>query len=231
MALISVFADQIRQDRIRRYEEIITELAEEARKKQEAWRWTAHQVAFGPLARIYYVSQHADHADIEKHGDAQALFRRVLGEKKGEKALEESSECQVSNERMLAVQRADLSYPQEPEARVAPVASVAALRARPGKQQALEDLIRKFAEAIPKTGEAAQLGVAQQLTGDMQTYWLVRSLDSLADLDKQSVGQDLLIKAFGQQEGTRIFQTALESVEQTQREIHVYREDLSNPPS
>ena len=86
VSLISVFTDQIRPDRGRRYEEIIAELAAEARKKREGWRWTAHQVGFGPLAKIYYVSEHPDYADLEKHGDAQALFERVLGRQEGSEA-------------------------------------------------------------------------------------------------------------------------------------------------
>jgi hypothetical protein len=231
MALISVFTDQIRPERARGYEALVAELAAEARKKQEAWRWTAHQVSVGPLARMYYVSQHPDHADIEKHGDPLALFTRVLGEKRGEKHLDESNECLVSTERVLAVQRPDLSYPNEPPERVAPVASLAAIRARPGHNDTVEDLLRKFAEAIPKTGESARIGVAQQVTGDMQVYWLVRPLERLADLDQQSVGRDLLIKAFGADEGARIFRTGLEGADQVQREITTYREDLSNPPS
>jgi hypothetical protein len=134
MSLISVFTDQIRPDRVRRYEAIIAELAAEARKKREEWRWTAHQVGFGSLARIYYVSEHPDYADLEKHGDAPALFERVLGDKKGPKLLEEANECLVSNQRTLGVQRPDLSYVKEPAQGVAPLASLALFRARPGAQ-------------------------------------------------------------------------------------------------
>ena len=231
MALISVFTDQIRQDRIRPYEERVAELAAEARKKKEGWRWTAHAVGFGSLARIYHVSQHEDHADLEKRGDPLALFTRVLGEKKGEKHLEDVTECLVSSERILATQRPDLSYPQQPPAGIAPVSSVAAIRARPGQQDVVEELLRKFAEAVPKTGENARIGTAQQLTGDMSIYWIVRPLESLSQLDQQSVGQDLLIKAFGKTEGERIFRAGLAGADQVQREITTYREDLSNPPS
>jgi len=144
--------------------EIIAELAAEARKKREGWRWTAHQVGFGSLAKIYYVSEHPDYADLEKHGDAQALFERVLGDKKGQKLLDEVNECLVSNQRTLGVQRPDLSYVKEPAQGVAPLASLSRFRARPG-------------------------------------------------------GQHL----------ERIFRSGLEGVDRLEREITVYREDLSNP--
>ena len=231
MSLISVFTDQIRPDRVRRYEELISELAAEARKKKEAWRWTAHQVGFGVRARMYYVSRHEDFADVEKHGDSQALFRRVLGEKNGEKHLEEVTECVASSERALSLHRPDLSYPKEPAEGIAPITSLALLRARPGSQQAVEELLLKVAEAIPKTGESAAIASFQAVTGDMLVYWLARPLNRLADLDQQSVGRDLLIKAYGPNEGDRVFRSALEAADQLQREIVFYREDLSNPPS
>ena len=91
-------------------------------------------------------------------------------------------------------------------------------------------MLLKIAEAIPKTGESARIASYQAVTGDMLVYWLVRPLNRLADLDKQSIGRDLLVNAYGQSEGNRFFHSGLENVDQLQREIVFYREDLSNPP-
>jgi hypothetical protein len=231
MPLISVFTDQIRMDRLNRYQERIGELAAEARKKKEAWHWAAHQVGFGDRAKMYYVSRHEDYADVEKHGDPQALFRRVLGDKKGEKQLEEVSESLVSSERALGVPRPDLSYPKQPTEGIAPISSLVVVRARPGRQHAIEEMLFKIAEAIPKTGESAHIASYQAVTGDMLVYWVARALDRLADLDRQSIGRDLLSKAYGEPEGERLYHSGLENAEQLIREINFYREDLSNPPS
>jgi hypothetical protein len=141
------------------------------------------------------------------------------------------NECLVSNERALNQYRPDLSYPQERSTTIAAVVSVAMLRPRPGGQTTVEELLRQMAEAVPKTGEEAEIRCYQTLTGDMLSYAVVRPLERLADLDRQSVGRDLVIKAYGQQEGERIFQAGLEATLETQREILAYREDLSNPPS
>jgi quinol monooxygenase YgiN len=230
MPIISVFSITVRDGEIRRYEELVAELAAEARKKKEAWRWTAHEVKFGLLTRRYYVSQHEDFADLEKKGDPQGLFTRVLGEKKGQKVLEEVNEREVSTERTLGLHRPDLSYSPDQDQQIPQVSSLAVVRARPGHQQAVEAMIAKFAEAIPKTDESANLTAFQALTGDMLVYWISRRLNRLADLDHQTIGRDLLIKAFGPSEGDRIFQSSLQGIEQLQREITVYREDLSNPP-
>jgi hypothetical protein len=231
MTLVSIFTDHIRPDKLSDYEELIAELAAEARKKKEAWRWTAHQTAFGALGRMRYVSWHESYADLEKHGDPEALFARVLGEKKGRKHLEETTECLWSNERALHQHRPDLSYPQERATKIPQFTSVVMLQPRPGSQAAVEEMLRQIAEAIPKTGEPAQLRTYQALTGDMQSYVIARPLDRLSDLDQQSVGRDLLVKAYGQQEGERIFAAGLEGTLETQREILSTREDLSNPPS
>ncbi len=229
MSLVSVFTDHVRQDRQRQYEDCIAELAASARKKKEAWHWGAHQVGFGPLSRIYYVSQHDDHADLEKHGDPLALFTRVLGEKKGQKLLEETSECLWSSERTLGMHRPELSYPKEPPHGVSPLTSLVMVRARPGHQEAVEELFRNVAEAIPKSGESARVDTFQAVVGDMLGYWLVRPLARLADLDRQSIGRDLLIKGLGQDEGARVYRSGLEAVAEVRREITTYREDLSNP--
>jgi len=90
-------------------------------------------------------------------------------------------------------------------------------------------LRRQLAEAIPKSGQPGSVAAAQAVIGDMLGYWIVRPLQKLADLERQSVGRDLLIKAFGKQEGERIFRSGLEGVDRLEREITVYREDLSNP--
>lgn len=231
MSLVSIFTDDVRQDKLNDYEELIAELARGARDQDEGWRWTAHQTAFGPLSRIRYVSWHEDYADLERQGDPLALFTRVLGEKKGRNLLEDVNECLTSNERALNQHRTDLSYPQERSTAIAPVVSVAMLRPRPGGQAAVEELLRQMAEAIPKTGEQAQIRCYQTLTGEMFNYVIVRPLERLADLDQQSVARDLLVKAYGQQEGERIFQAGIEATLETQREILAYREDLSNPPA
>ena len=58
----------------------------------------------------------------------------------------------------------------------------------------------------------------------------MRPLRSLADLDQQLSGPELLNKAFGTAEGGLIWRNGTEALEQAQRQIVALREDLSNPP-
>jgi hypothetical protein len=211
---------------------LITELADAARKKDEPLKWIAQEVAFGSLGKVYYVSLHPDHADIEKHGDAPAIFQRVLGEKKGLALFGEIQGCIESTERGIAVVRPDLSYPQEEGAgERRPLTSLSTLRARPGAQAQLEELIRKVAEAVPKTGGQTRLMTYQALTGGFSnTYYLARPLNRLADLDRQPIGQEALVAAYGKAEGERIFRSGGEAIQDVLREILVLREERSNPP-
>ena len=229
MPLTTVLSERIRPERLRRYEELVQRLAKKAVQKKDAWQWTAHQTAFGEVGTIHYVSASSDFAAIGSRGLPDELVRRVMGEKEGNELLEQASECVLSRQQIIGVERPDLSYPPEQRDRRYPAAIVTILRARPGGQEGCEEVIRKVAEAIPKVGDPARLVAYQTLVGDLMQYWTVRPLQSLGELDRQLLPADLLSKAFGAAEGGLIFRTGLEAIAEVRREIAFYREDLSNP--
>jgi hypothetical protein len=178
---------------------------------------------------IHFVSEAPDFAAIGVRGLPDELVRRLLGEKDGNEWLQQANECVLAVRQTISRERPDLSYPPERTVRRYPVALVTVLRARPGRQEACEELLRKVAEAIPKAGDPARLVAYQTLVGELTQYWTVRPLEDLGQLDRQTQPSDLLNKAFGAAEGGLIFRTGLEAIEQVRREIGFYREDLSNP--
>ncbi len=103
-------------------------------------------------------------------------------------------------------------------------------RARPGRREAVEEILRKIAEPIPKVDEPIRITTYQTVIGDALQYWTVRPLDELGDLDEQLTVSDLLEKAFGPAEGGLIFRSGLEAVEQLERSITIYRDELSKVP-
>ena len=228
MALTMVQTDNVRTDRIDRYQELVRELAQAAASKQEGWRWSAHQVAFGPAGIFHYTTRLADFAEVQQRGNVEELARRVLGDQRGAEILREANECILSNRSTISMERPDLSYPPEELERPAPAALVTVARALPGKQETCEELLRKLAEAIPKTDEPARIYSFQTVIGDPLVYWSVRPLESLDQLDEQLQPAALLDKAFGPAEGGLIFRSGLEAIERVQRSITLYREDLSN---
>ena len=135
----------------------------------------------------------------------------------------------MSLRQTISRERPDLSCPPDRRDRGYPAAIVTVLRARPGRQEACEELIRKLAEAIPKVGDPARLVAFQTLVGDLAQYWTVRPLQNLGELDRQALPADLLNQAFGAAEGGLIFRSGLEAIDDVRREIVLYREDLSNP--
>jgi hypothetical protein len=229
MSLTTVLSEKIRPERVRRYEELLQRLAKQAVQKKQGWRWTAHQTAFGEVNTLHFVSEAPDFAAIGARGLPDELVRRLLGEKDGDEWLQQANECVLSMQQTISRERPDLSYPPERPDRRHPVALVTMLRARPGQQEACEELLRKVAEAIPKAGDPARVVAYQTVVGELAQYWTVRPLQDLGELDRQMQPADLLIKAFGAAEGGLIFRTGLGAIEQVRREIAFYREDLSNP--
>jgi hypothetical protein len=229
MALISVLTEAVRPERIGGFEEVVRKLAEKAVERREALHWGAHQTAFGDLGTIYFVRRVQDWAELAEGGTGDEMIRRVLGDKEGQRALEQIRECLLSATQTVAVDRLDLSYSPEPAGRPAAYNVVTMVRARPGGQEAFEEFLRKISEAIPKLDDPGRTLVLQNVVGDLREYRVIRPLQDLRELDGQLQPADLLQKAFGAAEGGLLFRTGLEAIEHAERRIVAYRADLSNP--
>ena len=229
MPLTSILSVQVRPELFAHYEEQIRDLATHAVRQKDSFHWTAHQTAYGQLGTLHFVSEDPDYAGIAARGDTRELILRVLGEDRGPEAMARMLECTISQETSISVDRPELSYPPEQVDQVFPAAVVTQIRARPGGQEALEELIRKIAEAIPKVGDSSRLISYQVLVGMMGSYWTVRPLEDMSELDDQLPPAELLDQAFGTAEGGLIYRTGLEAIQEVRRQIVVYRQDLSNP--
>ena len=229
MPLTSILSVQVRPERFVQYQELVRNLAARAVDQRDAFHWTAHQTAFGELGTLHFVSEDPDFAGLAARGNTQELIHRVLGEDEGAKALTSMLECTISQQMNISLDRPELSYPPEQTDRIFPAAVVTQIRARPGGQEALEELIRKIAEAIPKIGDPSRIIAYQVMVGILAEYWTVRPLEDLSELDEQLPPAELLNQAFGAAEGGLIYRTGLEAIEEVKRQIVVYRQDLSHP--
>jgi hypothetical protein len=229
MPLTSILSVQVRPDRFAQYQELVRNLAASAVEQKDAFCWTAHQTAVGELGTLYFVSEEPDFAGLAARGNTQELMHRVLGEDEGANVLASMLECTISQQMTISLDRPELSYPPEQTDRIFPSAVVTQIRARPGGQEALEELLRKIAEAIPKIGDSSRIIAYQVMVGMLAEYWTVRPLEDLSELDEQLPPAELLNQAFGAAEGGLIFRTGLEAIEEVKRQIVVYRQDLSNP--
>lgn len=230
MSLVNVLSIQIRPGTNRRYEELVGELAKKAVAKKERFRWEAHQTLLGESQAYHFVSRCDDFAGFQARGTPAELFERVLGAGEAGKFQDRTGELAVATQNNLSMERADLSYPpSERNAANQPFAMVTVVRARPGGLEAIEELLRKLAEAIPKVDDPARLVTFQTVIGDLRTLWSVRPMASLANLDAQRMPAQLLDAAFGAAEGGLFWRTAMDAIEEAHRWITVYRPDLSNP--
>lgn len=229
MPLMSINSAKVRPEATRRYEQLCQEFSRQCRQKQEKWHWTAHQTMFGEVGMVYFATECADFKQLAELGTLPELILRVAGEKQGERILAEAGGCLAAERHEVSIDRPELSYPMERTGRTAPAAVVTVVHARPGQQEACEELIRKVAEAIPKVGDPVQIVTYQTILGDLSQYWTVRPLEDIADLDQQRTPQELLDRAFGPAEGGLIFRNGLDAIEKVQRNIVLYRGDMSNP--
>ena len=230
MSLSTVLSVSVHPPKVRAYEDGIRRLAARAQQQRDAYQWRAQQVVAGQQGVIHFVSQADDFAALAaRDATPQALVLRLLGEKEGTKLLDELLACTQSSRYTIARERPDLSYPPDRRTQTSPFSVVTLIRVRPGHQDAGEELIRKIAEAIPKVDDPARVVAFQTVIGDLRTYWTVRPIESLADLDRHLPPVELLNKAFGAAEGGLIARAGLESFEHVERSISMLRSDLSNP--
>jgi hypothetical protein len=231
MPLTNVLTVQVRPEHQLRYVELIQQLAGRAVEKKERFRWTGHQTLFGTRGpELHFVSEVADYAGLASRGAPVEMFERVLGAKPAADWQRELLACTLATRNAISVDRPELSYPPDRTGAAAhPLAVVTTVRARPGGQEAVEELLRKISEAIPKVDDPARIIAFQSVIGDLRTYWTVRPLRELAELDRQRVPARLLNDAFGAGEGGLIFRTAMEAMESVDRAIVRYRPELSNP--
>jgi hypothetical protein len=231
MPLTNVLSVQVRPEESLRYVELIAQLAKRAVEKKERFRWTAHQTLFGAQGPwLHFVSEADSWSALGARGTPQEMFARVLGAKAAADWQREVLACSQAQRNTLSMDRPDLSYPPDQGGPAAhPLAAVTLVRVRPGGQEAVEELLRKIAEAIPKVDDAARILAFQTLLGDLREYWTVRPLRDLAELDRHRLPGQLLVDAFGAGEGGLVFRTGMEAIESAEREIVQYLPELSNP--
>lgn len=230
MPLVNVLSVQLRPGAIGRYEERIQRLAAAAKKKKESFHWEAWSTAFGETLAMHYVSTLETFAQLGERGTVPQLLERVLGAKEAPEFMEQIGECTLAQQNTLSVDRPDLSYPDASVTSSShPIAVVTDVRVRPGLRDAFEELLRKLSEAIPKVDDPTRLATNQAAIGNLAEYWTVRPARDMAELDTQRGPDELLSMAFGPGEGGLIFRNGIEAIDQIQREIVMYRPELSNP--
>lgn len=227
MSLMTVFSVSIRPGRSGRYEAGVHRVAERAVAEKAPFEWAAHQVMIGPLGTIHYTSECRDWAALATREPVDAMVRRLMGDTVGTQLIEELSECITAERYTVGQERADLSFPPDPHGAMRAFGVVTLLRARPGGEDAIEELIRKVAQAIPAVKDPRRFTAYQTVAGNMRTYWAVVPLDDIAEIDGFVPLPELLQRAFGA-EGALIYRTGMNALETMERQITVLRPELSN---
>jgi hypothetical protein len=227
MSLMTVLSVSLRPDRFSLYEARVQRLAEKAVAKKEPFEWAAHQVMAGALGTIHFTSEARDWATLSTREPIDMLIRKIMGDTEGTQFIDQLSECVLSERYTIGQERTDLSYPPDQQSQMKPFGTVTIFRARPGGQDAVEELIRKVAHAIPQTKDPRRFMAYQTVMGDLRTYWAVVPLADVAELDAMLPLPELLHKAFGA-EGALIYRSGIDAIERLERQLTVLRPELSN---
>ena len=227
MSLLSVVTVSVRPEKTSAYEDHVHSLAYKAKSARESFEWAAREEITGNLGTFHFVSEAADWAAFAGREALPVFARRVLGESRGSQFLDGVNSCVTSRTSAIGRERLDLSQPPKAGAEHTAMNMVTLLQVRAGGEEAGEELIRKVAQALPKTNDPRRFLTYQAFTGNPRLYWIVSPLAELADLDRMLSPQELLQKAFGA-EGAKIHRAGLDAVERMERRITVLRPELSN---
>jgi hypothetical protein len=103
------------------------------------------------------------------------------------------------------------------------------LRVHPGGGPACEELLGRLAEGIAKVGDPSRLHVYEAILGDTRAYWTARPMEGMRALDEVLPPRDLLVKAFGEKRGGKIYREGVAGLEHVDRQLTMLRLDLSHP--
>jgi hypothetical protein len=228
MPLLSVVRQNVQARSAAQHERCVRYVAERARGDKDTFKWTT-RISTGSEGRIVsFVTGVEGYAELATREQPDAMIRRLYGEGDGNALLEALGEGVSSASYQVLSVREDLGGQVIQLDAPPPLALLTRLRPTPGGGPGCEDLIRRVLEAAAKVDEQRRYTVLQPVIGELGTFAVAQGVTDPAQLDKQSGVPELLVEAFGAQEGQKIFREGTACIEEAQSELSVLREDLSN---
>jgi hypothetical protein len=229
MALISVLRNTVQQSAVPRYERLVRYIAERAREDSDSFNWSA-RVNTGAAGRtIGFITRVEGFAELAGREEPDDMIRRLFGEADGTALVETLGEGVTSSEYIVSTVRDDLSSQAQPvPGESPPLILLTRIRATRESGLGVEELIRKVGDAATKVGDERLTLVLQTTIGDLRTYAIAQAVSDPAQLDQQACVPELLLKAYGQEEGEEIFRTGTACIEHVETELSIARPDLSN---
>jgi hypothetical protein len=217
----------IHPPRVKEFEQVAARIAKAAADDDRTHRWSTYQTRSGELGTYYFGIRSENWAGQAKLEPPDAMTVRLLGKKDGELLVEQVLACVVHAQQTISEDRPDLSYPS-PDQGPAPLLLATRLRARPGGEEEVEEVLRKLGEAVPKVDDPRRFVTFQHVIGDFATYVTIAPLRDVGELDRMLLPVELLTRAFGAAEGGLIARQGLQAIQHGQRELLILRPELSH---
>jgi hypothetical protein len=227
MSILTVARYHIKPDKIMDFENGLLEVTNRANEAEDPLFWTTAQVVGGPMGAYDLVLPRETMAEAGSAETAPVLVARLFDASRAQEILATLGSAIASVESSIIHDRPELSYPSEREPGQMLAAVVTQAIMRPGHRDAAEELMRKVAEAIPKTGDVRRFTCYQPLIGNLRELAAVRPVYEWSQLDEATPVDELLNQAFGAGEGGLVFRQGMEAFESLQSELARVRRDLS----
>jgi hypothetical protein len=227
MSITTVARYQIKPDKTLDFESGLLEISNRANEANDPLIWTTAQIVGGELGAYDIVVPHESLSEASSADNPQVLVGRLFDADRAQSLMTTISASIESVNLSIVRDRPELSYPSEagPGEMIAAVITQAITR--PGHRLAAEELMRKVAEAIPKTDDIRRFTCYQPLIGNLRELAAVRPVYDWAELDQATPVEELLNQAFGTSEGGLIFRQGMEAFESLESELARVRRDLS----
>lgn len=227
MSITTVARYQIKPDKIVDFENGLLEISNRANEAEDSLFWTTAQIIGGD-AGVYDLVLPRESLAAACSADAPEVLVARLFDAGRAQALMTTMSNAIQNVNVSIVRdRPELSYPSEAGPGEMVAAVVTQCISRPGHREAAEELMRKVAEAIPKTDDIRRFTCYQPLIGNLRELAAVRPVYEWAELDHATPVEELLNQAFGTGEGGLVFRQGMEAFESIRSELARVRRDLS----
>jgi len=195
--LLRIVREQIKEGHEAAHEAVETKQIEAGRKANLPWFILGMEAVTGPT-EVWFVQPFDSHADIRKA--FEEMDKRPALEAELEPLDRQDGEQRVSSRTVIARYHPEMSYRADEFVRTLPkmrFVHIIIIRVKPAYDGAVREVAHIGITALEKAGDERPLMTYQVISGDVNTYLLVRATATWAELDKEPEQTQALFAAMG----------------------------------
>jgi len=196
-SLLRIVREQIKEGHEVAHEAIEKKEVEASRKANLPWFIMAMEAVTGPT-EVWFVQPFDSHADIRKA--FEELGKRPALGAELEPLNRQDGEQRVGSRTLIARYRPEMSYRADEFVQTLPkmrFIHIVIIRVKPAYDGVVREVAHIGIAALEKANDERPLLTYQVISGDVNTYFLIRANANWADLDKEPEQTQALFAAMG----------------------------------